>query len=103
MNATSIEELRAGLDAKRDGGDDRMAQIRDLLLGDHLKASELRYAALEGRIRDLEGLLYRRIDALATRIEELAASTDAERRTSLDDMSRMIHELGENIRVLSRK
>jgi hypothetical protein len=102
MNATSLDELRAGLASKRDANDDRMDQIRDLLIGDYLRANEARFASLEGRLRDLEGLVFRRVDALSARIEALSGEVGADRRTSFDDLSRMVTELGDSIRRISR-
>lgn len=102
MNATSIEELRAGLGSKRDGSDDRMEQIRELLVGDHLRAQEARLQALEHRVRELEGLLFRRVDTLSARIETLAQEGGDAHRASFDDLARMVLELGESIRKIPR-
>jgi hypothetical protein len=102
MNATSLEELRASLAARRDASDDRMEQIRDLLIGDYVRSSEARFAILESRIRDLEGLVYRRVDALSARIEGMSGEFGADRRAAFDDLSRMVAELGDNIRRISR-
>ncbi len=88
--------------SKRDANDDRMDQIRDLLIGDYLRANDARFASLEGRLRDLEGLVFRRVDALSARIEALAGEVGADRRTSFDDLSRMVTELGDSIRRISR-
>lgn len=101
MNAPTLNELRAAA-AQRDGGDDRMQQIRDLLVGDQLRQQDARLAAVEMRLRELEGLVFRRVDALSARIEALSGELGADRRTSFDDLSRMVLELGESIRRLSR-
>jgi hypothetical protein len=102
MNATSLEELRAGLAAKRDASDDRMDQIRELLIGDYLRSSDARFAILESRLRDLEGLVFRRVDALSARIEAMSGEFGSDRRASFDELSRMVGELGESIRRISR-
>jgi len=53
-------------------------------------------------LRDLEGLVFRRVDALAVRIEALAADTGTDRRAAFDELSRMVLDLSENIHRLSR-
>lgn len=79
-----------------------MEQIRELLLGEHMRQHEARLAAVESRLRDLEGLVFRRVDALSARIEALAGETGADRRAAFDDLSRMVLDLSESIRRLSR-
>ncbi len=86
----------------REGSEDRMEQIRELLVGEHLRVQEARLAAVESRLRDLEGLVFRRVDALTARIEALAADTGSDRRAAFDELSRMVLDLSENIRRLSR-
>ena len=86
----------------RDAAEDRMEQIRELLVGEHLRVQEARLAAVESRLRDLEGLVFRRVDALAARIESLAADTGTDRRAAFDELSRMVLDLSENIHRLSR-
>ncbi len=79
-----------------------MEQIREFLIGEHFRQHEARLAAVESRLRDLEGLVFRRVDALSARIEALAGETGADRRVAFDDLSRMVLELSESIRRLSR-
>lgn len=79
-----------------------MEQIRELLIGEQMRAQEARLQAVEGRLRDLEGLVFRRVDALSARIEALAGETNADRRQAFDDLSRMVVELGESIRRVTR-
>ncbi len=88
--------------APKDGAEDRMEQIRELLVGEHLRVQEARLSAVESRLRDLEGLVFRRVDALTARIETLAADTGNDRRAAFDELSRMVLDLSENIRRLSR-
>ena len=102
MNVPPLNELRAAVAAQREAGDDRMEQIRELLVGDHLRSHEARLDAVETRLRDLEALVFRRVDALSARIEALAGETGTERRAAFDDLSRMVLDLGESIRRLSR-
>jgi hypothetical protein len=86
----------------RVGAEDRMEQIRELLVGEHLRVQEARLAAVESRLRDLEGLVFRRVDALTARIETLAADSGTDRRAAFDELSRMVLDLSENIHRLSR-
>ncbi|MDX2307074.1 MAG: hypothetical protein NW216_02425 [Hyphomicrobium sp.] len=102
MNATSLEELRAGLAAKREGADDRMEQIRELLVGDHIRSQDARLQALEHRVRELEGLVFRRVDALSQRLEALSGEASSERRAQFDELARMVVDLGDSIRNISR-
>ncbi len=102
MNATSLNELRASASGPREQPDERMQQIRELLVGDQLRQQEARLQAIEGRLKDLEGLLYRRIDALSARLEALAGESDAHQRQSFDQLGRMVAELSESIRAIAR-
>lgn len=104
MNATSLNELRAAnaATAAREGADERMEQIRELLVGEQLRQQEARLAAIEGRLRDLEGLLFRRVDALSARIEALSAEASSHQRQAFDELSRMMGDLAESIRRIAR-
>ena len=101
MNATSLDTLRAGI-AARDPKDEKMEQIRDLLVGDNLRQTDARLLALETRLREVELRLTRRIDALSARLDALAGETDADRRTAFDQLSRSVLELGEHIRRIAK-
>ncbi len=101
MNAPSLSELRTA-SVQRDASDEKMEQIRELLIGQHVRDSTTRIAALESRMRDIEVTLSRRLDALSARLEAMAAETGAERRNSFDELSRGVAELGEHIRKISR-
>lgn len=101
MNAPSLSELRPA-SAQRDPSDEKMDQIRELLIGQHVRDGEARFAALEARIRDVEISLSRRLDALSARLEAMAAETGAERRNTFEELSRGVAELGEHIRKISR-
>ena len=94
-------ELKPG-SAGKNGADERMEQIRELLVGEHLRVQEARLAAVESRLRDLEGLVFRRVDGLTARIEALATEAGTDRRAAFDELSRMVLDLSENIRRLSR-
>jgi hypothetical protein len=88
--------------APKESSPDRMEQVRELLFGEQARIQEARIASIESRLRDLEGLVFRRVDALTARIETLAAETGSDRRAAFDELSRMVVDLSENIRRLSR-
>lgn len=75
----------------RDPRDDQMDQIRDLLFGEFKRLSDERFAAIEARLSTLEA-----------RVSALAGEHVAQRRDTLDDLSRGIEELGAYVRRLSR-
>jgi len=75
----------------RDSRDDQMDQIRDLLFGEYKRLSDERLAAIEARLSTLEA-----------RVSALAGEQVAQRRDTLDDLSRGIEELGAYVRRLSR-
>jgi len=102
MNATSIEELRSGL-AAREGSDETMDQVRELLFGDASRRLEVRIAAMEVRQRETERMLGQRLDALAARVEALGGEVGAERRSGFEALARSVSELGDEIRRISRQ
>ncbi len=87
----------------RDPGDEKMEQIRELLVGESLRHSEARLAAIEARIAALEADLARRFDAMTARFEALVGTTDAERRTHLDELAKGMLDLAERIKTMSRR
>lgn len=101
MNATSLDELRGGL-AGRGNVDERMDQVRELLVGEDLRRMEARLAATDLRIKDLERSLGHRLDALAARLDALAGETAAERRASFDQLAKSIVDLGDDIRRIGK-
>lgn len=101
MNATTLSELRSSV-IVRDQGDEKMDQIRELLIGEYTRRSEARIAALEARLQTLEKELAQRFDAMSARIEALAGATDADRRTSFEELARGMHDLGERMRGLAK-
>lgn len=102
MNATSLSELRNGA-APNEGTDDKLEQIRDLLYGEFKREHDARLKVLEAHIKELEGGLHRKLDALQARVEALATENINERRTSFDELSRSIFELGDRIRRISHE
>lgn len=100
MNATSLGELRNGA-APAEATDDKLEQIRDLLHGEFKRDHDGRLKALEARMTELAGDLQRKLDVLQARVEALASENVAERRSSFDELSRSIFELGDRIRRIS--
>lgn len=100
MNSTSLDQLRG---PARQPQDERMEQIRDLLVGDVIRATEIRIAAMESRIKELEAAVGRRLDAMSARVEALAAETGAGQRTAFDGLAQSIVELGEQVRRIARE
>jgi len=101
MSMTSIAQRQGEL-ARSGATDEQMEQIRELLVGNLLRHSEARIAALEARLKELEGELGRGLDLLAARIEALGTEMTAERHRTFEELSRSVGELGERIRNLSR-
>ena len=100
MNATSLSELRGA--AGRDLTDERMEQVRELLVGDAVRSMEARLAFLEARIGDIEVGIGRQLDALEARIEALAGAAEGDRRTTFEALAHSVAELGEQIKRISR-
>lgn len=101
MTATSLNALR-NEPASLSGADDRMDQVRELLVGDRFRTTEARLNALEARARDMETELSRQIDALSVRLEALAGEVDSDRRSAFDELATDIGDLSERIRKISK-
>ena len=101
MTATSLNGLRNGGSAM-DLADERMDQIRELLIGDVVREFEGRISGLEGRVRELENELARRVEALDMRLEALAGEVTGERRAAFDELSKGNADLGQRIKQNSR-
>ncbi len=101
MNMTSMPSL-AGAD-QGEPTDDQMQQIRELLVGDAMRRSNLRADQIEARLKDLEAEMTRRFDALSAQIEALATNFSADRRAAFDELAHGVVELGERIRHLSQR
>lgn len=102
MNAPSLNDIRPAF-AVRDPEDEKMSQVRELLVGDFVRSSEARLTALETRIRDLETGLGERLIQLQQQIERLGSDHTIERRAAFDELGSHIRDLGERIRVLSQR
>lgn len=101
MTATSLDALRTG-GTPRKVTDEKMEQVRDLLVGEDLRRTEERLAALETHIRTLESDVFKRLDAMQARLEALSGEVSGDRRAAFDELSKGISDLGERVKNLSR-
>ena len=85
MNAPSLNEIRGAVN--RDMTDEKMEQVREILIGDSVRRMEARVAFLETRLNEFEVSIGRQLDALEARIEALAGAADGERRVTFDALS----------------
>ena len=97
MNATSYAEFRNG-SFPAVQNDEKMDQIREILFGEYQRQSEARMALLEARVRELELTVHHRLDAMQTRVEQLAGQSEADKRAAFDELARSVVDLGERIR-----
>jgi hypothetical protein len=72
----------------REGNDEQMEQIRELLLGD-----------LRGRIGRLES----RMDAIEARLAALSGEIDSDRRATFDTLAKGVSELAEQVRHIAKR
>lgn len=100
MNAPSLSDIRNA--AGRELTDEKMDQVRELLVGDAVRRLEARLVFLESRINDIEVGVGRQLDALEARIEALAGSAEGERRATFEALARSVGELSEQIKRISR-
>ena len=101
MNANSFDQIRAA-SGSRDVRDDRMEQVRQLLVGDHVRDMEIRMVALEQRLQDVDGSVARKLDAVSARIDALASQLDYDRRAAFSELSQGVLELSERLRAVSK-
>lgn len=102
MNATSLNALRAA-NPPRDAQDEKMDQIRELLVGDIVRQTEVRLSNLEARVKDFETTVGSRLAALHARIEAMSGEVGAQHRASFDDLGKSVLELAERIRKIARE
>lgn len=102
MTSTSLNGLRNGPSTTDRNPDERMDQVRELLMGDYVRHFDAKVLALEARIRELEGELGRRVEALDMRLEALSGEMRGERRAAFDELARTIEDLGSRIRGIAR-
>lgn len=82
--------------------DEKMEQVRELLFGGYQRQMANRAEHLEQRMRELETLVARRLDAMDARIEALAGEVDATQRTTLEEIARGMQQLSDGIRGIRR-
>ncbi len=100
MNAPSLNEIRGAVN--RDMTDEKMEQVREILIGDSVRRMEARVTFLETRLNEFEVSIGRQLDALEARIEALAGAADGERRVTFDALASSVAGLSEQIRRISR-
>ena len=86
MNVPSRSDFSSATmlrDAVSDHGDDRMDQIRELLFGEAQRQNDARFMELTLRLRDLEQLFMRRLEALEARVAAISSEVTAEQRALL--------------------
>jgi hypothetical protein len=97
MNASPYADLRAAT-SPANQNDDKMGQVRELLLGEYQRQCDERFAVLEERLKDAEVGLQRRLDEMQARIEQLSGQSEANQRAAFEELARGIAELGDRIR-----
>ncbi len=101
MTATSLNSLRNGL-AGGEHGDEKMDQIRELLVGDLVRENQLRLNAFETRIGELEKAVSQQLDALHARLEALSGEVGGQQRAAFDELASSVKELGDRIGRIPR-
>jgi hypothetical protein len=101
MNAPTRSEFQIAM-KQREGADERMDQIRELLFGEQQKLNDDRFVELTLRLREIEATVTRRLDTLQARLDALASEVKADQRSAFDEISRGVEELGARIRHISR-
>lgn len=102
MTAASLNGLRNSASKKDQQPDERMDQVRELLMGDYVRHFDTKVMALEARVRELEDDLNRRVEALDMRLEALSGEVRGERRAAFDELARSIDELGGRIKRIAK-
>jgi hypothetical protein len=97
MSASPFAEFQATA-GPANQNDDKMGQIRELLLGEYRRQCDARLALLEARLRETELSLQRRLDEMQLRIEQLSDASEANQRAAFEELARGIAELSERVR-----
>ena len=100
MNAPSLTDIRNV--AGRELTDEKMEQVREILVGDSVRRMEARLTFLESRVNEFEVGIGRQLDALEARIEALAGTAEGERRSAFEALASSVAGLSEQIRRISR-
>ncbi len=101
MNAPLLSDIRHS--AGRELTDEKMDQVRELLLGDVLRRLEARIAYLEARLGDVELGISRQLDAVEARIEGLTGAAEGDRRSAFEALASSVAALSDNIRRINRE
>lgn len=83
-------------------GDERMEQVREILIGDAIRDIDARVAFLEGRLAEVEGNVARQLDVVEAKVTALAGTAEGDRRTAFEALARSVADLGEQIRRIGR-
>ena len=100
MNAPSINDLRNA--AARDFADEKMEQVRELLMGDLVRRLETRIAVLEARVQEAEIGLLRQLDALEARIQSLPGVSESDRKAAFEALAGSVSDLAEQVKRIAR-
>lgn len=101
MTATSLDALRTGQPG-RTMSDEKMEQVRELLLGEDLRRTDERLAAIEARQREFEITVSRRLDAIQARIDALSGEIAGDRRSAFEELAQGLGELSQRVKNMSR-
>ncbi len=85
-----------------DASDEKLEQVREILLGTHARDMAARLEELERRMHEMETRIGQRLDAMAARIEALSGEVDASHRSALDEIARGMQDLGDRVRQIRR-
>lgn len=100
MNGPPFSEFDEN--ARREFSENKMDQIREILVGDIERRLDSQVRQLEQRMSEIEVGIIRQIDDLERRLEQLSGEASDHRRSMLDDLANSISELGERVRKISR-
>lgn len=101
MTATSLDALRTGAPSRK-VTDEKMEQVRELLLGEDLRRTDERLSAIEAHLNSLQTDVFNRLDAMQARLDALAGEVSGNQRSAFDELSKGIADLGERVKNLSR-
>lgn len=101
MNVTTPTDVWAGV-GSRTLADEKMEQVRDLLIGDYKRQCDVQLAAMDARLRELETVMMRRLSDLEARMEALSTRCGEQQRTAFDELSRGLADLGRRVREAAR-
>jgi hypothetical protein len=82
--------------------DEKMDQVREILIGDYRRQADVQIAAMDARLRELETVMTRRLDDLEARLQVLQGRVGEDRRGAFEELSRGVAELGQRIREIAR-